>query len=176
MNPDFVVLVDEYDNEIGVMEKLAAHQEGKLHRAFSVFIFNDKHELLLQRRAFGKYHSEGLWSNTCCSHPMHGESIITAAERRLEEEMGMICELKHAFKFIYHTQLDNNLEEHEIDHVLIGLSNETPHPNLEEVIAFKWLSLEFLQKDIEVNEASYSAWLKLLIKEHYPQILNNLKS
>ena len=87
MNPDFVVLVDEYDNEIGVMEKLAAHQEGKLHRAFSVFIFNDKHELLLQRRAFGKYHSEGLWSNTCCSHPMHGESIITAAERRLEEEM-----------------------------------------------------------------------------------------
>ena len=175
MNPDYVVLVDELDQEIGVMEKFAAHEQGKLHRAFSVFIFNDKHELLLQRRALGKYHSEGLWSNTCCSHPMQGEEIIVAAQRRLKEEMGMSCDLKHTFKFIYHAELDNNLKEHEIDHILIGFSNETPHPNLEEVIAFKWLSLEFLKKDIAINQSAYSAWLKLLIRNHYSQILNDLK-
>jgi isopentenyl-diphosphate Delta-isomerase len=116
MNPDFVVLVDELNQEIGVMEKHKAHEQGKLHRALSVFIFNDQNELLLQRRAFGKYHSEGLWSNTCCTHPMQGEEILTAAKRRLKEEMGMKCELKELFKFTYQAHLDNNLTEHEIDH------------------------------------------------------------
>jgi len=115
-----VVLVDELDKELGVMEKMQAHSLGLLHRAFSVFIFNDKNELLLQRRAKSKYHSGGLWSNTCCTHPRQGESIVAAAERRLVEEMGFTTNLDKAFDFIYHKSLDQGLIEHEFDHVFIG--------------------------------------------------------
>ncbi len=170
MNPNYVVLVDEFDQEIGVIEKLKAHEEGKLHRAFSVFIFNNNMELLLQRRAFEKYHSQGLWSNTCCSHPMQGESIVAAGERRLKEELGISCKLNQLFSFNYRAQVDTNLVEHEVDHVLIGFSNETPHLNHEEAIAFKWQSLEDLKKNIENNPLDYTQWLKIIIDEHFLKI------
>ncbi|MEY3238261.1 MAG: hypothetical protein RI883_2362 [Bacteroidota bacterium] len=165
-----VCLVDHHDNEIGQMEKLEAHQKGLLHRAFSVLIFNDKQELLLQRRAFGKYHSEGLWTNTCCSHPMPGESNITAAHRRLREEMGFDCELKELFHFIYKAELDNNLVEHELDHVLIGYSSDDPILNKEEAIDFKWLSMDQLKKEIIEHANDFTIWFKLIILEHFEKI------
>ena len=143
-----VILVDENDHEVGLMEKMEAHRKGLLHRAFSVLVFNDNGELLLQRRAFGKYHSEGLWTNTCCSHPYPGESILEAGKRRLFEEMGFSCELTHEFSFLYKADLENGLIEHELDHVLIGFSDETPHLNLEEVSAFKWMSVDNIKSDI----------------------------
>ena len=137
-----VVLVDSNDKAMGTMEKLEAHKKGLLHRAISVFIFNDKKELLLQRRAFDKYHSGGLWTNTCCSHPYPNEKIIDAANRRLEEEMGIITSLKKCFDFVYHAKLENDLIEHEYDHVFVGFSNQTPHLNLVEASSFKWLSMD----------------------------------
>lgn len=170
MNSNFVVLVDEFDQEIGIIDKLEAHKQGKLHRAFSVFIFNNNMELLLQRRAFEKYHSQGLWSNTCCSHPLQGESIISAGERRLKDELGMSCKLKQTFSFNYRAQVDNNLVEHEIDHVLIGFSNETPNLNHDEAIAFKWQNLNNLKKDIENNPRDYTQWLKIVIDKYFTQL------
>ncbi len=165
-----VSLVDKKDNEIAQMEKLEAHQKGLLHRAFSVLIFNDKQELLLQRRAFGKYHSEGLWTNTCCSHPMPGESNLTAAHRRLQEEMGFDCELKELFHFIYKAELDNNLIEYELDHVIIGYSNEAPILNQEEAIDFQWLNIDQLKKEISENSNDFTIWFKLIILEHFEKI------
>ena len=130
--PD-VILVDSQDNPIGVMEKMMAHQTGKLHRAFSVFVFNDHEELLLHRRALTKYHSPGLWTNTCCSHPMPGEDVAVAAHRRLQEEMGMACTLVKTFDFVYRAELDNDLIEHEFDHVFFGRTNDIPVINPDEV-------------------------------------------
>jgi isopentenyl-diphosphate delta-isomerase len=141
-----------------------------LHRAFSVFVFNSQHKLLLQRRAFGKYHSEGLWTNTCCSHPFPGEAILDAGKRRLKEEMGMEIKLKELFKFVYKASLDNELIEHELDHVLIGFSDDTPHLNLEEVSAFKWMSLETIKEDIQVNPEQYTAWFNILITDYIHQL------
>ncbi len=126
MTKEFVILVDENDNDIGVMEKLQAHQEGKLHRAFSIFIFNDKNEMLMQQRSLSKYHSAGLWANSCCSHPRPNETIKDAANRRLYEEMGMSCDLTIKTNFIYKSQFDNGLTEHELDYVLVGYSNQEP--------------------------------------------------
>ncbi|MFM7472823.1 MAG: isopentenyl-diphosphate Delta-isomerase, partial [Crocinitomicaceae bacterium] len=125
MHQNLVVLVNELDQDLGVMEKLEAHQKGLLHRAFSVLIFNSNNELLLQRRAFGKYHSEGLWTNTCCSHPYLGETILAAGKRRLKEEMGMAVDLDEVFQFVYKAPLDNDLTEFELDHVLVGYSDDT---------------------------------------------------
>jgi isopentenyl-diphosphate delta-isomerase len=169
-----VVLVNELDQEIGLMEKLEAHQKGFLHRAFSVLVFNSKGEMLLQRRAFGKYHSEGLWTNTCCSHPFHGEAIIDAGKRRLFEEMGFSCELTYLFSFIYKAELDKNLTEHELDHVMIGFSDETPHLNLDEVSAFRWMSLSDISADIELNPEQYTAWFRLLMTDQLDKIKNTL--
>lgn len=165
-----VVLVNEFDEAIGTMEKLEAHQKGMLHRAFSVLVFNSKNELLLQRRAFGKYHSEGLWTNTCCSHPYPGESILDAGKRRLFEEMGFTCDLNHAFTFIYNAELDKGLTEYELDHVLTGFSEETPHLNLEEVSAFKWMSIKEIVADIEFYPENYTAWFRILMIEHAEKI------
>ena len=134
---DYVILVNEQDEEIGVCEKLKAHLDGTLHRAFSVFIFNDAGDLLLQQRHPGKYHSGGLWSNTCCSHPRPGEMVEDAAHRRLQEEMGMACDLHRLFGFIYHSQLGSNLYEHEYDHVFIGKHNGTPTPDSNEVASWR---------------------------------------
>ena len=165
-----VILVDSNDNEIGRMEKMEAHQKGLLHRAFSVFVFNSKGELLLQKRALGKYHSEGLWTNTCCSHPSPDESIVVAAKRRLQEEMGFSCELVAAHSFIYHVSLDNDLEEHELDHILIGSCNEDPILNKEEASDFKWMKLEDIKEDLESNPMNYTSWFKIIIQEQYEQL------
>lgn len=165
-----VILVDENDQEVGLMEKMEAHQKGLLHRAFSVLVFNDNGELLLQKRAFGKYHSEGLWTNTCCSHPFPGESILEAGKRRLFEEMGFTCELTEVFSFKYKAELENGLIEHELDHVLIGFSDETPHLNLEEVSAFKWMSIDEIKSNMKENPMQYTAWFRILINEHESKI------
>ncbi len=166
-----VILVDEKDFKIGLMDKLEAHEKGLLHRAFSVFVFNSQNELLLQRRAFGKYHSEGLWTNTCCSHPIDGETLIEAGQRRLMEEMGIDCELTESFSFTYRALLDKGLTEYELDHVLIGHSDETPHLNTNEVMSFKWLSLEKIKKEIELHPKLYTEWFKIILEDYYETLL-----
>lgn len=170
-----VILVDELDNDLGQMEKLEAHEKGLLHRAISVFIFNSKGELLLQRRAFGKYHSEGLWTNTCCSHPIPGESTIDAGVRRLNEEMGMNCELSHAFSFIYKAAFENGLTEYEFDHVLVGFSDDTPHLNPNEAISFQWMSLSQLKDEINNKPHHFTEWFKILILEHMNKLHSFVK-
>ena len=172
---EYVILVDEKDNEIGQMEKLNAHQKGLLHRAFSVMIFNSNNQLLLQKRAYNKYHSGGLWTNTTCSHPRPGEMVLEAGLRRLNEEMGMTCELTQAFSFIYKADLDKGLTEYELDHVMIGFSDETPHLNLEEANAFKWMSLNELQLDIIEHPDNYTEWFKILIDQYFDTIQHHLK-
>ncbi len=165
MTKEFVILVDEQDNDIGVMEKIKAHQEGLLHRAFSVFIFNDKDELLLQQRSLSKYHSAGLWTNTCCSHPRPNETVKDAANRRLFEEMGMSCDLKIKTNFIYKTSFENGLIEHELDYVLIGATNQNPHINKEEVENYKWMSIADIKKDIISNSHQYTSWFKIALEK-----------
>ncbi|MBA4241484.1 MAG: isopentenyl-diphosphate delta-isomerase [Sphingobacteriaceae bacterium] len=165
MTKEFVILVDEQDNDIGVMEKIKAHQEGLLHRAFSVFIFNHKDELLLQQRSLSKYHSAGLWTNTCCSHPRPNETIKDAANRRLFEEMGMSCDLKIKTNFIYKTSFENGLIEHELDYVLIGSTNQNPHINKEEVENYKWMSIADIKKDIISNPNQYTSWFKIALEK-----------
>ena len=158
-----VILVDKNDKEIGIGEKMKIHREGKLHRAFSIFVFNSRGELLLQKRAKSKYHSGGLWTNTCCSHPRSGESTERAAHRRLKEEMGFDCELKEIFSFTYKAKLDNDLFENEFDHVFIGNFDDNPLPNPKEVDEWKWVNLEELKRDIKENPTNYSYWLKISI-------------
>ena len=160
-----VILVDKLDNPIGEMEKQEAHVKGLLHRAFSIFIFNDKEEILLHQRAHHKYHSGGLWTNTCCSHPRPGEHTHDAANRRLVEEMGMVCTLKEQFSFIYKAKLDNDLFEHELDHVFFGKSNEKPEPNKDEVEDYKYLSIKSIQQDLIHNPKRYTAWFKICFDE-----------
>ncbi|MBX2894613.1 MAG: isopentenyl-diphosphate Delta-isomerase [Cyclobacteriaceae bacterium] len=167
-----VILVDEQDREIGTMEKLAAHEQGKLHRAFSILIFNRKGELMLQQRALDKYHSGGLWTNTCCSHPRPGETAIEAGRRKLIQEMGFDCELTYSHKFIYKVELDNNLIEHEWDHVLIGSYNGEPALNPEEALSWKFMALDAIQKDVSVNPQNYTQWFKIILQQ--PQ-LNKLQ-
>jgi isopentenyl-diphosphate Delta-isomerase len=162
---DQVVLVNENDDEIGLMHKLEVHQKGMLHRAFSVFVFNQNGELLLQQRALGKYHSEGLWSNTCCSHPLPDEETADAAVRRLQEEMGMSAPLQFLYSFIYNAKLDHDLTEHELDHIYWGISNEIPTINTTEVSSYKYLSIEALKKDLAENPHHYTEWLKICFEE-----------
>jgi len=158
-----IILVDEKDNEIGAEEKIKTHQEGKLHRAFSIFVFNSQSELLLQRRAEDKYHSGGLWTNTCCSHPREGEELEDAVHRRLQEELGFDCELKEAFSFIYRKEFDNGLTEHELDHVFVGECEAEPNPDPAEVSEWKWITLDGLNKDIKENPDNYTYWLKVAL-------------
>ena len=165
INEEMVVLVDEQDNEIGLMGKMAAHREGRLHRAISIFLFNDQGQMLLQQRAFSKYHSGGLWSNTCCSHPRQNESILDAAHRRLFEEMGIRCELKKAFDFIYKVELDKGLTEHEFDHVLVGKYNGEPVLNHDEAASWKWVDVDLLVKDVDINPENYTAWFKIALSQ-----------
>ena len=157
-----VILVDSDDNPIGLMEKMEAHRKAKLHRAFSVFAMNDNNEILLQRRALHKYHSGGLWTNTCCSHPRHGETVEEAATRRLMEEMGFTCEVKRIFSFIYKAELDNDLTEHELDHVLIARYNYDPHINPEEVDSFDWKSVDWVAADMKTHPEKYTEWFKII--------------
>ena len=160
-----VILVDELDNELGVMEKILAHQKALLHRAFSIFIFNDKGELLLQQRALSKYHSPGLWTNTCCSHPRPAESSSDAANRRLKEEMGFECELTYQFNFIYKAELDQGLTEHELDHVFFGLYTGLVNPNPEEVKDYKFVDVKEVLFDMDANPEKYTVWFKIIFNK-----------
>jgi isopentenyl-diphosphate delta-isomerase len=165
-----VVLVDKFDNKIGVMEKMEVHQKGLLHRAISVFIFNSYGQMLIQRRALEKYHSPGKWSNTACTHPRPNEAPIEAAKRRLKEEMGMTTEISFSFKFTYKANLDQKLIEYELDHVFMGFSNDIPEYNTKEVCDFKYISKEDLENDLEKNPNSYSAWFKLCYKKTFKSV------
>ncbi|MGI9545507.1 MAG: isopentenyl-diphosphate Delta-isomerase [Cyclobacteriaceae bacterium] len=160
---DHVVLVDREDNPVGVMEKMEAHRKGRLHRAFSIFVFNSENELLLQKRALEKYHSGGLWTNTCCSHPRPQESVETAAHRRLQEEMGISCSLTFAFSFIYKAKLNADLIEHELDYVFIGHSDGKPKVNHQEVAAWKYLNWQSLTDDVYSQPRKYTEWFKLAL-------------
>lgn len=154
-----VILVDEADRELGSDDKLAAHRSGRLHRAFSVFVFDLRGNLLLQQRAEGKYHSAGLWSNTCCGHPRPGEATPDAAHRRLGEEMGFDCPLTPAFSFVYRAELAGGLIEHELDHVLTGRHASPPEPDPTEVSEWRRAPVAALLRDLEVNPHRYTAWL-----------------
>jgi len=165
-----VILVDEQDNPLGLMPKMEAHEKAVLHRAFSVFVFNKKGELMLQQRAAHKYHSPLLWTNTCCSHQREGESNIEAGRRRLHEEMGFVTDLKEVFWFIYKAPFDNGLTEYELDHVMIGRFNNEPNINREEVESYKWMSLAEVKKDIELHPELYTEWFKIIFKESYHKL------
>jgi isopentenyl-diphosphate Delta-isomerase len=157
---DQVILVDQSDRQIGTSAKMAAHYQGLLHRAFSIFVINQDQQILLQKRAVQKYHSGGLWTNTCCSHPRPGETTIAAANRRLQEEMGFSCELTEIFSFTYSTQLDQGLSEHEYDHVFLGSYDQAPILNPAEAEDWRWIAIAELQSDIEINPDQYTFWLK----------------
>lgn len=156
-----VILVNEQDIEVGVMEKMEAHQKAILHRAFSVFIFNKKGEMLLQQRALDKYHSGGLWTNACCSHPRPGEATLNAAQRRLEEELGFNTTLTKAFEFTYKAPFDNGLTEHEFDHVFTGEYSGMIRPNPKEVKDYCFKSIEEIRHSLELHSAKYTAWFKI---------------
>jgi isopentenyl-diphosphate delta-isomerase len=173
---DLLILVDDNDNEIGLMEKHPVHKQGRLHRAFSVFIFNSNDELLLQQRADNKYHSAALWSNTCCSHPLHGEPIYVTIKKRLREEMGIECDTRFQFSFIYKTEFENGLTEYEFDHVYFGQSDNLPVVNPLEVKDWKYISLDKLQQDILENPNDYSAWLKICLTKIIQKIMENKRS
>jgi len=167
-----VILVNKKDKEIGIEEKMKAHKEGKLHRSFSIFIFNSKGELLIQQRAKSKYHSPLLWSNTCCSHPRPNEKLIQAAKRRLKEEMGIECDLKEIFSFIYRAKSGKWIE-HEFDHVFLGKFDGNPKPNKKEVEGFKWINLQALKREMKKHPRKYTFWFKHIL-ELYGKKFRNL--
>jgi len=172
MEEVMVILVDEKDNEIGLMPKTEAHKKAMLHRAISVFIFNSKREWLLQRRAITKYHSGGLWTNTCCSHPLPNETNIDAVNRRLQQEMGMQCSLKEIFSFTYKEALDNELTEYEFDHVFIGISDFIPIINVTEVALFKYVKYNDLTLDLKNNPSDYTVWFKKIFERMQSYCVN----
>ena len=165
-----VILVNEKDEQIGLMPKLEAHEKALLHRAFSVFIFNDKNELMLQQRALNKYHSPGLWTNTCCSHQREGERNIEAGKRRLNEEMGFVTDLEETISFIYKAPFENGLTEHEFDHVMVGYYNDEPKINVDEVANWKWMLLEDVKTDIGAHPELYTEWFKIIFNKFYQHI------
>lgn len=172
MERNNVVLVDENDNAIAEMEKLMAHEQGRLHRAFSVFIFNDKGELLLQQRASHKYHGAGLWTNTCCSHPQWGETVALSAEERLIYEMGLKCDLRLVYSFIYNERVENNLTEHELDYVFVGYSDQCPVLNKDEVQDYKWMNADEILSDIKNSPSHYTVWFR----QAFPELLSKINS
>ncbi len=165
MQVEYVVLVTKDDKPLGTMEKMEAHEKGVLHRAFSIFIFNSQKQLLMQKRALDKYHSPGLWSNTVCSHPRSGEDVLVAANRRLDEEMGLKCEMTEMFSFLYKADVGDGLKEHEFDHVLTGVTDEQPVPSLAEVAEYKYVDYGWVVKDVEANPGEYTEWFKIALKE-----------
>jgi isopentenyl-diphosphate Delta-isomerase len=160
---DYVVLVNDQDEAIGVMEKMEAHEKAILHRAFSVFIFNQKGEMLLQQRALSKYHSGGLWTNACCSHPLPDEAVADAAQRRLQEEMGFTTPLKKAFTFTYKAHFDNGLTEHEYDHVFVGVYEDVIKPNEQEVEDYCYKKVETIVEDIHSTPQKYTSWFSIAL-------------
>ncbi|WP_456459547.1 isopentenyl-diphosphate Delta-isomerase [Reichenbachiella sp.] len=169
-----VVLVDETDKVVGTSEKLAAHKNGQLHRAFSVFIFNSKGEMLLQRRALNKYHSGGLWTNACCSHPRPHEDTLDAAHRRLKEELSMEANLTFLFSFLYKADFENGLIEHELDHVFVGTSNTNPELNPDEAMEYKYIATSDLVEDIEQHSENYTVWFKEIVNEVIDKYAKNV--
>jgi isopentenyl-diphosphate delta-isomerase len=157
-----VILVDSKDNETGFIGKTEAHEKGLLHRAVSVFIVNTKGEWLIQQRAFGKYHSAGLWTNACCSHPFPGETTHEAASRRLKEEMGIVCELNYLFNFSYRADFENGLSENELDHVFFGVCNELPQINDDEVESYQYFPFDELNKMVAQKPEDFTVWFKLI--------------
>lgn len=184
MSEENVILVNEQDEQIGLMPKLEAHQKAVLHRAFSVFVLNSQNEIMLQQRAHQKYHSPLLWTNTCCSHQREGETNIQAGTRRLHEEMGFVTELKELFHFIYKAPFDNGLTEHELDHVMIGYFDDAPIINTEEVESWKWMKIEDVKNDMLLHPELYTVWFKIIFEEFYhyleehksPLAANHLKN
>ncbi|MGA0374442.1 MAG: isopentenyl-diphosphate Delta-isomerase [Flavobacteriaceae bacterium] len=170
MEEEKVVLVDLDNQPIGTMGKMEAHEKALLHRAFSVFVMNSKNELLIQQRAFDKYHSPGLWTNTCCSHQREGESNIEAGNRRLIQEMGMNLPLEELFTFVYKASFDNGLTEHELDHVMLGFSEEDPKINSDEVEAFKWIHIDAVKEDLKKNPNDYTVWFAIIFNRFYQHI------
>ena len=170
MAEEKVILVNEKDEQIGLMPKMEAHEKALLHRAFSVFVFNEKNELMIQQRAHEKYHSPGLWTNTCCSHQREGESNIDAGKRRLQEEMGFSTDLKDTISFIYKAPFDNGLTEHEFDHILVGKFEGEPDLNPAEVSDWKWMALEELRDDMTQNPGRYTEWFKIIFDKYYKHI------
>lgn len=162
---DILILVDEQDNFQGYMGKMEAHQKGIKHRAFSIFVFNEKNELLLQQRALNKYHTPGLWSNTCCSHPRYGETIVHAVHRRLPEEMGFDTELFHVHEMSYEIRFDNGITENEYDHVLVGRFSGEPVINPDEVNDWKWMDLRSLREDMMLQPEKYTFWFQRIVNE-----------
>lgn len=167
MKEEQVILVNTNDEPIGLMNKLEAHEKAVLHRAFSVFVLNDKNEVMLQQRAHHKYHSPLLWTNTCCSHQRAGETNLEAGKRRLEEEMGFVTDLKELFHFIYKAPFDNGLTEHELDHVMIGYYNGEPQINPDEVESWKWMDIESIREDMKNQPQIYTVWFKIIFDEFY---------
>jgi isopentenyl-diphosphate Delta-isomerase len=165
-----VILVDASDNQIGIMDKMEAHEKGILHRAFSVFIFDDKNNLILQQRALDKYHSPGLWTNTCCSHPRENEAVEVAAHRRLREEMGFDTALEKAFHFIYKSEFENGLIEHEFDHVFVGKYLGEIVPDKSEVNTWRSLSISELRREIKTKPEDFTVWFKVVIEEYADRI------
>lgn len=170
MNKEYVILVDEHNKQLGLMEKQEAHERALLHRAFSVFVFNDNNELLLQQRALKKYHSAGLWTNTCCSHPRADETTIDAAHRRLMDEMGFDCELSERFHFVYHAAVGQGLTEHELDFIYTGTFNGTPKINNDEVQAYKWMAMEQVIADVNKNPQHYTSWFKIILEQYLSSV------
>jgi len=165
MNQPYIILVDYNDTETGIMDKMEVHRKGFLHRAISVFIVNTNGEWLLHRRAIDKYHSSGLWTNASCSHPYPAETNLEAARRRLKEEMGMSCPLNELFSFMYKEKLDNELTEHEYDHVFLGISDEKPEINTKEVMDWKYIAYNDLINDIEKNPLEFTVWFKKIVEK-----------
>ncbi len=170
MREELVILVNENDEQIGLMPKMEAHEKALLHRAFSVFVFNDNNQLMLQQRAANKYHSPLLWTNTCCSHQRDGESNLEAGVRRLEEEMGFVCDLEEKTSFIYKAPFDNGLTEHELDHVMVGYYSDDPKINKEEVESFKYMTVEEVKEDMALKPEIYTEWFKIIFEKFYDYI------
>lgn len=170
---EYIITVDAQDREKGYMEKLDVHKKGILHRAFSLMVFNDKGEVLLQKRARGKYHSPGLWSNACCSHQRMGESLTEAVGRRVQEELGFTCQYKEVFKFIYQVMFDNGLMEYEIDHVFFGYYNGNVIPNGDEVEEVRWIDWDSLKKEMEDHPERFTYWFRVLMDQ--PEMLSKDK-
>ncbi|HSG68368.1 MAG TPA: isopentenyl-diphosphate Delta-isomerase [Bacteroidales bacterium] len=165
MTVEKVILVDNNDIEVGTMEKMEAHEKALLHRAFSIFIFNKAGQMMLQRRALSKYHSPGLWTNACCSHPRPGESLKQATSRRIVEEMGFSCDMREVFSFIYKAPFDHGLTEHELDHVFIGHYNGEPVINTDEVDDWKWIDVKVLLNEVHAHPELYTVWFRIALEE-----------
>ncbi|MCA1751977.1 MAG: isopentenyl-diphosphate Delta-isomerase [Cryomorphaceae bacterium] len=168
-----VILVDAEDREIGTMEKLEAHKKGLLHRAFSIFLFNDQGEMLIHRRALSKYHCGGQWSNTCCSHPIKGKALNDCLSTKLHQEMGITAELEKAFEFTYRAEMENGLIEHEYDHVFIGRYKDTPRPNPREVCDWRYAPIDDVSAEMRSNPEKFTPWFRMLfdsVASHYATI------